>query len=81
MLIALGVDSRSVYGDDFEKTFLEEYTEFFKVRTLFNTVNSIAMSYLISRCNFLVRVTFLRRSCYKLWEIFYRPDIGGGIFI
>lgn len=49
MLIALGVDSISVYGDDFEKTFLEEYTEFFKVRTLFNTVNSIAMSYLLNQ--------------------------------
>jgi len=33
MLLALGIDSRSVYEDYFEKPFLEESAKFFKVRT------------------------------------------------
>ena len=36
MLLALGPDSRSVYEGYFEKPFLDESAEFFKVRTLFN---------------------------------------------
>jgi len=33
MLLALGINSRSVYEDYFEKPFLDESAEFFKVRT------------------------------------------------
>lgn len=36
MLLALGIESRSVYEDCFEKPFLDESAEFFKVRTLFD---------------------------------------------
>lgn len=36
ILLALGIKSRSVYEDCFEKPFLDESTEFFKVRTLFD---------------------------------------------
>lgn len=36
ILLALGIESRSVYEDCFEKPFLDESTEFFKVRTLFD---------------------------------------------
>lgn len=33
MLMILGIDTRSVYEEDFEKPFLEESAEFYKVRT------------------------------------------------
>lgn len=36
MLLALGIESRSVYEECFEKLFLDESAEFFKVRTLFD---------------------------------------------
>ena len=32
MLMILGIDTRSVYEEDFEKPFLEESAEFYKVR-------------------------------------------------
>ena len=32
MLMTLGIDTRSVYEEDFEKPFLEESAEFYKVR-------------------------------------------------
>jgi len=31
--MVLGIESRSVYEEDFEKPFLEESAEFYKVRT------------------------------------------------
>ena len=34
MLMILGIDTRSVYEEDFEKPFLEESAEFYKVRIL-----------------------------------------------
>ena len=34
MLMILGIDTRSVYEEDFEKPFLEESAEFYKVRML-----------------------------------------------
>lgn len=34
MLMILGIDTRSVYEEDFEKPFLEESAEFYKVRTV-----------------------------------------------
>ena len=34
MLMILGIDTRSVYEEDFEKPFLEESAEFYKVRNL-----------------------------------------------
>ena len=34
MLMILGIDTRSVYEEDFEKPFLEESAEFYKVRLL-----------------------------------------------
>lgn len=41
MLMILGIDTRSVYEEDFEKPFLEESAEFYKVR--------INLEYQISR--------------------------------
>lgn len=35
MLMALGIDARSVYEDDFEKPFIEEFAEYYKVGTFF----------------------------------------------
>lgn len=32
MLMILGIDTRSVYEEDFEKLFFEEFVEFYKVR-------------------------------------------------
>ena len=34
MLMILGIDTRSVYEEDFEKPFLEESAEFYEVRIL-----------------------------------------------
>ena len=34
MLMILGIDTRSVYEEDFEQPFLEESAEFYKVRML-----------------------------------------------
>ena len=34
MLMILGIDTRSVYEEDFEKPFLEESAEFYEVRML-----------------------------------------------
>ena len=34
MLMILGIDTRSVYEEDFEKPFLEESAEFYKVRII-----------------------------------------------
>ena len=34
MLMKLGFDTRNVYEDDFEKPFLQESAEFYKVRNL-----------------------------------------------
>ena len=36
MLMILGIESASVYEEVFEKPFLDESAEFFKVRTLFD---------------------------------------------
>lgn len=33
MLVLLGINTTSVYEEDFEKPFLEESAEFYKVRT------------------------------------------------
>jgi len=34
MLMVLGIDSRSVYEEDFEKPFLTQSAEFYRVRTV-----------------------------------------------
>jgi len=34
MLMLLGIDSRSVYEEDFEKPFLTQSAEFYRVRTV-----------------------------------------------
>jgi len=34
MLMVLGIDSRSVYEEDFEKPFLTQSAEFYRVRTI-----------------------------------------------
>lgn len=37
MLMILGIDTRSVYEEDFEKPFLEESAEFYRVRIFTTT--------------------------------------------
>ena len=49
MLLALGIDSRSVYEDYFEKPFLEESAEFFKVRAYSRLICKRAVSLIIVR--------------------------------
>lgn len=38
MLMVLGINSRAVYEEDFERPFLQQSAEFYKVRTRFGTL-------------------------------------------
>ena len=42
MLMILGIDTRSVYEEDFEKPFLEESAEFYKVKTFWQVLHLLA---------------------------------------
>lgn len=42
MLMVLGIDSRSVYMEDFERPFLDQSADFYRVSsTLITTINNV----------------------------------------
>ena len=69
MLMVLGIDGRTVYEDDFEKPFLEQSAEFYKVQNIFKTCSLKILNYfaeirhelsLNGTQNFLERLTTLK---------------------
>ena len=50
MLMILGIDTRSVYEEDFEKPFLEESAEFYKVRTWLQD----RFQYMTKQCSWII---------------------------
>ena len=57
MLMVLGIDSRSVYEEDFEKPFLTQSAEFYRVRTV--------MMWMLLASNLLWKIMYL--CCFSVF--------------
>lgn len=76
MLMILGIDTRSVYEEDFEKPFLEESAEFYKVRTWLQD----RFHYIV--CDWAVQLNHIDFNWTSMYHTFDHllVSLGGGVY-